>query len=149
MSTTQTVLASRLQLEAFREKFSALDAKKQESVLRLLTLASRTCDQKKKEENLGVAAALIYDERRVCIKPPDVSPEGKEQLQTHREHVAANIKRLREAKGMTQEELANKAQLYQTHVSRLENAQHAATHKTIRRIAKALGVKRSQIDTSF
>jgi predicted transcriptional regulator len=50
---------------------------------------------------------------------------------------------------MTQEELATKAGIPQSHVCRLETGKHAPTYVTIQKVAKALRVKRSQLDPGF
>lgn len=56
---------------------------------------------------------------------------------------AARIKALRQAAGMTQEQLSEKADLATQGVSRLENAHQVPSLYTIVRLAGALGVKPS------
>jgi len=58
------------------------------------------------------------------------------------------IKELREKAGLTQAQLAAKAGLQQSHVSRLENAEYSPTHKTLEKIASAHGVEVGSIDPS-
>ena len=58
------------------------------------------------------------------------------------------IRKLREERSWTQAQLADKADLPQSHISRLENAEHSATNKTIRKLAKALKVDISVFDPS-
>ena len=62
------------------------------------------------------------------------------------EHVGNRIKEARERLGFTQVELADKAGLTQSHISRLESAAHSATHKTLEKIAQALGVEIRELD---
>ena len=62
------------------------------------------------------------------------------------EHVGAKIKEVRERLGFTQVDLADKAGLTQSHISRLESAAHSATHKTLEKIAQALGVEIRELD---
>jgi DNA-binding XRE family transcriptional regulator len=62
------------------------------------------------------------------------------------EHVGGRIRELRKKASMTQVDLAKAAGLTQSHVSRLENAEHSATHLTLTKIAKALGVDVGQLD---
>ncbi|HUG36469.1 MAG TPA: helix-turn-helix transcriptional regulator [Candidatus Limnocylindrales bacterium] len=50
------------------------------------------------------------------------------------------LKRLREAKGMSQDALAKKAKLTREHVNRLEAGRHDPTVGVIQRLSKALGV---------
>lgn len=54
--------------------------------------------------------------------------------------VGAMIRKLREAKGMTQEELAGAAGMMRNNISRIEAAKHRPTLDTMERIAKALKV---------
>jgi DNA-binding XRE family transcriptional regulator len=57
---------------------------------------------------------------------------------THK--VGATIRKLREAKGMTQEELADAVGMMRNNISRIEAAKHRPTLETLERIAKALKV---------
>lgn len=61
------------------------------------------------------------------------------------EKTAAKLKRLREAQGLTQEALAEKAGISRTYIARLETAKHDPTLTVIEKLAKALGVKPSQL----
>lgn len=70
-------------------------------------------------------------------------PQG---LKSWSERVGGRIRTLREGAGMTQTALAEKAGLTQSHVSRLEKAEHSAAHKTLEKIAAALGVEIGEID---
>lgn len=69
-------------------------------------------------------------------------------LKNWKEFVARKIKELRKSRNLTQDELAEKAGLPQSHLSRLENAQHSASRQTIKKLAKALGVPISELDPS-
>ena len=60
--------------------------------------------------------------------------------------VGKRIKELREAAGLNQTELASRAVLTQSHISRLENAEHSATDLTLAKIAGALGVEVRDLD---
>lgn len=62
------------------------------------------------------------------------------------EHVGGKIKEFREQAKLSQVQLADKAGLPQSHVSRLENAKHTATHLTLEKIARALGVSVGDLD---
>lgn len=54
--------------------------------------------------------------------------------------VGAKIRKLREAKGITQEELAGAVGMMRSNISRIEAAKHRPTLETMERIAKALKV---------
>lgn len=58
-----------------------------------------------------------------------------------REILAGNLKRLRLATGMSQEELAHRADIDRTYVSSLERGRYAATVDMIEKLANELGVE--------
>ena len=60
--------------------------------------------------------------------------------------VGRRIRQLRKTKGLRQSDLAEKTQLSQGAISRIENGYLAASHSTVEKIAKALEVPPSQID---
>ena len=62
--------------------------------------------------------------------------------------LSQRIRKARVKAGLTQVQLATKAGIPQSHVSRLETAKHSPSHKTLSRIAKALDVPLSQFDPS-
>lgn len=53
---------------------------------------------------------------------------------------AANVRRLRVAAGLSQEALAERADLHRTYVSSVERAERNVSLENIFRLAKALGV---------
>jgi len=55
--------------------------------------------------------------------------------------VALNLKRLRKAAGLTQEQVARRAKLSHGYYQRLEMGRHDPPLSTLRALAKALGVK--------
>lgn len=58
-----------------------------------------------------------------------------------REILAANLRLLRRRQGLTQEELAYRADIDRTYVSALERGVYAATIDVIERLARALDVQ--------
>ncbi|MGY8605109.1 helix-turn-helix transcriptional regulator [Komagataeibacter sp. AV436] len=58
-----------------------------------------------------------------------------------REILAANLKRYRRERGVSQEELAHLAEIDRTYISSLERCQYAASIEVVDRLAKALGVE--------
>jgi len=59
--------------------------------------------------------------------------------------LAGRVKALREKKGLSQEELAHRAGLYRTYVGHIENARYSPSAYVVYKIAKALGVKSSDL----
>lgn len=55
--------------------------------------------------------------------------------------VGANVRRLRKARGLTQEQLGFEAQIAMRHVGAIERGQASATVGMLGRLAKALGVE--------
>ena len=62
------------------------------------------------------------------------------------EHVGIKIRTLRTSAGMTQNQLAEKAGLQQSNISRIESAEYSPTHMTLSKIAKVLDVEVGTID---
>lgn len=57
-----------------------------------------------------------------------------------REIVARNLRRLRHAKGLSQEELADRAEINRNYVGMLEREQHAATIDMLEKLAIVLEI---------
>jgi transcriptional regulator with XRE-family HTH domain len=57
-----------------------------------------------------------------------------------RERVARNLRRLRQAKGLSQEELADRATINRNYVGMLEREEHAATIDMLEKLADVLEV---------
>ena len=67
---------------------------------------------------------------------------------TLRETFAANLRRYRKAVGLSQEELAHRAQIDRTYVSSLERCQYAATLDVIEKLAVELSIDPAELLTS-
>ena len=61
------------------------------------------------------------------------------------QEVAKRLKRAREEKQISQEELADKAGLYRTYVGHIENGRYSPSSYVLYKIAVALGVPFSEI----
>lgn len=71
------------------------------------------------------------------------------QKQQTRERIGKRIAALRKLAGMSQEDLALRAGLQRTHVSRIEAGKYAVTLETIQAIAEALYMTVDIIDTAL
>lgn len=78
----------------------------------------------------------------------EVPARRTDKLRSYAEWFAKTIKSKREELGWTQEQLANESGLPQSHISRLENAQHSPSEKTRERIANAMGLNKDELDPS-
>ena len=59
--------------------------------------------------------------------------------------LAHNLRALRQAKGLSQEELAHRAGIDRTYVSSLERCQYSATIDVVDRLANVLGVEAAEL----
>lgn len=62
-----------------------------------------------------------------------------------REILAANLRKHRQAAGLSQEELAHRAEIDRTYISALERCIYSASIEVVDRLAKALGVNASDL----
>ena len=64
-----------------------------------------------------------------------------------REILAGNLKRYRKAAGLSQEELAHRADIDRTYISSLERCRYAAGIDVVDRLARELGVEAADLLT--
>lgn len=62
-----------------------------------------------------------------------------------REVLALNLRKFRRAKGLSQEELADRAKLDRTYISSLERSIYGATIDVVDRLARGLGVEAADL----
>ncbi|TAL88581.1 MAG: XRE family transcriptional regulator [Rhodanobacter sp.] len=62
-----------------------------------------------------------------------------------RSHIAANIRRRRKTKGLSQEKLGELAELHRTYVSQLERCKTNISIDSLERIARILGVDTAEL----
>lgn len=62
-----------------------------------------------------------------------------------REVLALNLRRLRQARGLSQEELAHRADIDRTYISSLERSVYGASIDVVDRIARVLGVEAAEL----
>ncbi len=62
-----------------------------------------------------------------------------------REVLALNVRRLRHARGLSQEELAHRAKIDRTYVSSIERCRYSAGVDVVDRVARVLGVEVSDL----
>lgn len=64
-----------------------------------------------------------------------------------RETLAFNLRKLRQARGLSQEELAHRADIDRTYISSLERSVYAAGIDVVDRLARVLGVEAADLLT--
>jgi DNA-binding XRE family transcriptional regulator len=94
----------------------------------------------------GMLEILDQGVPSVHILDHPAAAEPSSSLAKWKRHVAERVRTLREQMGMTQAQIAAKAELTQSHISRIENSEIAPSHRTIEKLARALGVEPSEID---
>jgi ribosome-binding protein aMBF1 (putative translation factor) len=104
------------------------------------------------QDSIATAMREILDQKVGKLKRVE-QPDPEEGLsdtglQTWIDYVSQQIKKLREQRGMTQVELAEKSGLKQSHICRLERGRHSPSHKTVVKIAEALGVPVTELAPS-
>jgi transcriptional regulator with XRE-family HTH domain len=62
-----------------------------------------------------------------------------------REVLALNLRKLRQAQGLSQEELAHRAQIDRTYISALERSIYSAGIDVVERLARVLGVEAADL----
>ena len=62
-----------------------------------------------------------------------------------REVLAVNLRKLRKAQGLSQEELAHRAEIDRTYISALERSVYAAGIDVVDRLARVLGVEAADL----
>jgi transcriptional regulator with XRE-family HTH domain len=62
-----------------------------------------------------------------------------------REVLALNVRKLRQARGLSQEELAHRADINRTYISSIERCRYSAGVDVINRIARILGVEAADL----
>lgn len=84
----------------------------------------------------------------VCTGHAGSVEQTPEKLQRRIDYVGRMVKQQREARGLTQGELADKSGLRQPQISRLEAGVHSPSLRTLEKIANALGVAVGDLDPS-
>lgn len=62
-----------------------------------------------------------------------------------RQTFALNLRKLRKERGLSQDELAHRAELDRTYISALERCRYAASIDVVERLAKELGVEAADL----
>jgi DNA-binding XRE family transcriptional regulator len=141
-------------VEQLISRLMRLSKEKVDSFAELRTLFLQSQDNDEREEILKVAVEIIQPELIGMAWPKGVvadfesglDPEAIRKVGAYRKQVGHRIKERRRALGMTQEDVAERAGIPQSHVCRLEKGLHAATNATIERVAKVLKVRPGDLD---
>lgn len=103
------------------------------------------------EEDRDAAACGVREilrQHKSQVLPMKLDGEPSEGLQRWMGFVSERIRHFREQAGLTQQELAEKTGLRQSHISRLEQGHHSPSALTLEKIAGALGIAVTELDPS-
>lgn len=142
-------LAFRLREQLFK-RLHQLDQKDQTAVAELVQLLIVAEADDERAEIWEALWEIILPEAVFReIAEEAVQEDARARVDAYRQKVGEQIRQRRESLGMTQEELADRAGIPQSHVSRLECGRHAPTHLTMQRVAAALDTTSAQLDPGF
>jgi ribosome-binding protein aMBF1 (putative translation factor) len=100
-------------------------------------------------EAVRTAMVEILDQEPVKSQRLEMAEEERPpRLQRWVDYISARIRELRIAAGLTQTQLAERSGLPQSHISRLEAAQHSPSHATLQKLAAALNIHVNELDPS-
>jgi ribosome-binding protein aMBF1 (putative translation factor) len=138
--------------KALLDRILKMPRARQQRIFRLVEACRTASSEGEEAEIVAALSEVVFGEAKDYTASElgsDDTRKGKDALARHRQYVGAQIRKFRQKLKMSQEELAAKAGLPQTHISRLENGLHAPTYLTIEKLAGALRVKQSQLDPGF
>jgi DNA-binding XRE family transcriptional regulator len=141
----QEVRSGLLALSILIERIGALPEADRDDLFELLQ-EWRAVESEEDRRSIHLAMEEILAQAPITVQPLPDAPAKSPKQQPWCEHVGRRIRELRTAAGLSQQELAEKARLTQSHISRIENAEHRPNHFTISKIAEALGVEVGNID---
>ena len=138
----------------FEAWLKSLPAESARDVTELVQQLVEEDDETVRQEIVDTLQELVFPESVIIKARKEFSLESEDayvrrRLQNYRRRVGQEIKKLRIKVSMTQEELAERAGIPQSHVSRLETGVHTPTFVTIERLAQALDTSASQLDPGF
>lgn len=116
----------------------------------LLALAESLGSAETEEERDAATRGMreILRPQKGGLRPMESTNQPSQDLQSWMDSVGKRIRCFREQAGLTQQELAEKAGLRQSHISRLEQGHHSPSALTLQKIADVLGIPASKLDLS-
>ena len=134
-----------ISLSVVIEQVQSLPKPDRDEFVTLMQYLKEATDQEERD-SLQVAMEEILAQTPVIAEVIDLSAAPPSSRFAR--HVGKSLKSLRENAGFTQQQLAQKAGLLQSHVSRIERGEYSPTNKTLTKLAAALGVPIGVLDRS-
>lgn len=134
-----------------KKRFSGLSKRQSKQMLELWTLLHNSSNDERGEIEDTILEILCPEEFLAGVGDFEdgIAQEAFDKRDAYRKQVGEEIRKRRQQLHMTQEQLAAKAGIPQSHVSRLERGKHTPSELTMQRIARALKIKPSQLDPAF
>lgn len=125
-------------LHIVSERVRALPREDRDDLLEL-SAAYLAADDAEERDSAARAMMEIFEQAPARVGSLQ-TPERSERLSSWSSAVSKRIRELRAKAGLTQGQLAQRAGLTQSHVSRLEAGTHTPNGLTLEKLEKALGV---------
>ncbi len=135
-----------LAIAVLRERVSGLSKEDQNDLYQLLPAILGSDEEERLSAVQAVNEILAQSPDQIAQHEYVNTPE--EDLQSWLTFVSARIRDARKEANMTQDQLAEKTGIPQSHISRLEQGDHSPTFKTLEKIAAAVGRPVSHFDPS-
>lgn len=141
-----------IELERFSALLRSLSAQDKVDLFDLFVAIPTFMEDKDQMNSAARTMREVLSRQREDLSPVPMfkNPSGERpaKLQRWVDWVATKVRELREKKGWTQEILAEKSGLPQSHISRIEGGRLSPSRKTIEKLASALGVPIATLDPS-
>lgn len=151
LSRDQATIA--LAISVLTDRIARLDNEDREAVWKIARCMSE-CESDEDFNEASDALLEVLDQNPIRTEELELGqsdkPEGaKDELMKWKRFIGKKVSELRKERGLTQVELADLAELPQSHISRIENSRLSPSCVTIKKIADALGIDPSEIDPSY
>lgn len=147
-TASQKVSPFELAVAVIQERVSSLPPADREDLYKLSKILM-TDHSEEERDSAAVAMNEILDKGPTGgVTQMELSETPVGELDRWLEFVSEKIRSARTEAKLTQEELAEKAGLPQSHISRLENGKHSPSRSTLEKIAVAIGRPISDFDPS-
>lgn len=150
LDTDQKAIA--LAVSIFMDRIAQLSAADREVVWKLARCMN-DCSSKDEVEEVQEALLEVLDQQPVDAvsfdlekAPETVDSDAQNRFDRWKEFIGGAVKQARSKAGLTQEQLAEKSGLPQSHISRIECSRLSPSSATIEKIAAALGLDPGDID---
>ena len=137
---------TQLALAVLVDRIGSLPKEDRDDLYELTTVLFRAEDDEARNAASGAMLEILEQTPSGVDHLNPITPN--DELEKWMVFVGGRIKQCRGEAKLTQKELAEKAGLPQSHISRLENCKHSPSAMTLKKIADALGIPTSNLDPS-